>query len=168
MKLDWPDSHFLEAAQAWLEWGKHLEANEELENISPEMRAHPDVLELRSEIYFREKLWAYCLEVSDALVQSRPENLTGWIHRSFALHELKRTQQAFDDLRPAAARFPKIWTIPYNLACYCAQLNRLEDAAEWFKQAMARDKETVSMEAIDDEDLKPLWDSMSGTLWCRE
>jgi hypothetical protein len=32
---------------------------------------------------------------------------------------------------------------------------------------MAIDERTVQRMAIDDPDLKPLWDSMSGTLWKR-
>ena len=58
--------------------------------------------------------------------------------------------------------------IPYNLACYCAQLNRLDEAQIWFKKAMAIDEQIVKREAIDDPDLKPLWDSMSGMLWKKE
>jgi hypothetical protein len=42
-----PDSHYLAAAQGWLELGNHFEANEELERITPAMRVHPDVLEIR-------------------------------------------------------------------------------------------------------------------------
>jgi tetratricopeptide (TPR) repeat protein len=168
VKLDFSDSLCVQAAEGWLELGNHLEANEELERITPEMRAHPDVLELRLEIYFRGKLWAHCVEVGNILVKARPRNSVVWIYRSFALHELKQTQEAFDGLLPAAKRFRDVWTIPYNLACYCAQLNRLEDAKEWFKQAMAIDGATVQREAMDDPDLQPLWDSMSGTLWKRE
>jgi hypothetical protein len=44
--LEPPDSLHLEAAEGWLELGNHLEANEELENITPQMRVHPDVLEM--------------------------------------------------------------------------------------------------------------------------
>jgi hypothetical protein len=34
-----PDTHHLRAAEGWLELGNHLEANAELENIMPELRA---------------------------------------------------------------------------------------------------------------------------------
>lgn len=166
--LEWPDSHRFEAAIGWLELNQPMEANAELDCIAPELRGHPDVLSLRSEIYFRAKLWTYCVEVSDALVRVASENPLGWIHHSYALHELKRTEDAFEKLLPAAAKFSDVWTIPYNLACYCAQLNRLDEAADWFKKAMAIDKETVQGNALEDEDLKPLWDSMSGTLWRKE
>ena len=39
---------------------------------------------------------------------------------------------------------------------------------EWFKKAMAINEKAVQPAAIHDPDLKPLWDSMSGTIWKRE
>jgi tetratricopeptide (TPR) repeat protein len=167
-RLEPPDSHHLLAAQGWLELGSPIEANEELEQIAPQLRAHPDVLEIRWQIYAKEKKWEACVDVAAAIVQLDPKRPEAWIHRSFALHELKRTKEAFDLLLPAADQFPRIWTIPYNLSCYCAQLGRLDECQEWFKKAMAIDEHTVKRAAIDDPDLKPLWDSLSGTLWKRE
>ena len=165
--LEHPDHLHLQAAQGWLELGNHLEANEELEQITPEHRAHPDVLELRWHIYSRAKKWEACADIAGAIIKLDPKRADAWIHRSFALHELKRTQEAYDQLLPVAMKFRKEWTIPYNLACYCAQLGWLEECEKWFKQAMAIDEHTVKREAIDDPDLKPLWDSMSGTKWKR-
>ena len=52
-------------------------------------------------------------------------------------------------------------------AWYCAQLGRLDECQAWFKKAMAADEKPVKQAAIDDPDLKPLWDPMSGTLWKR-
>ncbi len=166
---DLPESarfHF-RAAQGWLELNNHLEADKELDEITPQLRAHPDVLELRWEIYARAEKWEACVNLAESLVELRPNSATGWIQRSFALHELKRTQEAFDNLLPAADNFPGVWTIPYNLACYCAQLGGLEECESWFKKAMAIDEHTVKRAAIDDPDLKPFWDSLSGTLWKR-
>jgi tetratricopeptide (TPR) repeat protein len=166
-KLEPPDRMYLEAAQGWLELGNYAEANEELERIAPPLRAHADVLEVRWHIYAQAKKWDACLDITGALIKLDPDRAEGWIHRSFALHELKRTQEAFDQLLPVVDRFPKVWTIPYNLACYCAQLGRLDQCEEWFRKAMAIDERTVKRQAIDDPDLKPLWDSMSGTFWKR-
>lgn len=163
--LKHPDSHHLEAARGWLELGLPLEANEELEQITPERRVHPDVLEVRWKIYAREKKWEACVDIATAIIELEPGEALGWIDRSFALHELKRTQEAFDNLRPVAEQFPEAWIIPYNLACYCAQLHRLEEAQEWFRRAMAINETEVKKMGIDDPDLKPLWDSMSGTIW---
>lgn len=162
-----PDSHHLRAAQGWLELGNDREANEELEKITPTLRAHPDVLEIRWHIYAHAQKWEACVDIAGAIIKLDPNRPDAWIHRSFALHELKRTQEAFDHLLPVADRFPKVWTIPYNLACYCAQLGRLDECQAWFKQAMAINEHTVKQAALDDPDLKPLWDSLSGTLWKR-
>ena len=71
-------------------------------------------------------------------------------------------------LLPAAKRFSKVWTVPYDLACYCAQLLRVDEAREWFKKAMAINEKAAKAEALDDPDLKPLWDSMGGTIWKKE
>src|SRR5512139_4101174 len=76
-----------------------------------------------------------------AVVELAPERPDGWIQRSYALHELKSTQEAFENLLPVADRFPGVWTIPYNLSCYCGQLGRLDECQGWFKKAMAVDEE---------------------------
>lgn len=165
--LQHPDSLHLQAAQGWLELGNFLEADKELDEITPELRAHPDVLLVRCEIYFKAKKWDYVVTVAETLVKMLPKEPQMWINRSFALHELGRTQEAYDQLLPAGKKFRKLWTIPYNLACYCAQLGRFDECQEWFKKAMAIDEHTVKRAAIDDPDLKPLWDSMSGTMWKR-
>jgi tetratricopeptide (TPR) repeat protein len=166
-ELEGQDKRHLESAEGWIGLGNYKEANAELEEITPTMRAHPDVLEARWHIYAQAKKWGACTDIAEAVINIAPERLDGWIHRSFALHELKRTQEAFDNLLPVADKFPKVWTIPYNLACYCAQLRRLEECQEWFKKAMAIDAHAVKRTAIDDRDLKPLWDSMGGTFWRR-
>jgi len=87
----------------------------------------------------------------------------GLIHRSFALHELKRTAEARDNLMPAVDKFPKDVTLRYNLACYECQLGNLERAKLWLERAatMSNPKEIKSM-ALDDPDLKPLWQEIGG------
>ncbi|MCI0351424.1 MAG: hypothetical protein L0Z53_18530 [Acidobacteriales bacterium] len=54
------DTRHLEAAQGWLDLGNWQEANEELEKITPTLRAHPDILELRCRIYAAAKRWQEC------------------------------------------------------------------------------------------------------------
>lgn len=165
MKLERPDLTHLNAAQGWLGLGDHLEANLELEKITPKNKTHPDVMEVRWEIHAKAKRWEECVKIAEATIKLAPNRPQAWIHRSYALHELGRPGAAFDQLLPAAKRFPSVWTIPYNLACYCAQTGRLDECEEWFKKAMAIDEHTVKREAIDDPDLKPFWDSMGETSW---
>jgi len=166
-KLKHPDSFHLEAAEGWLELGDWLSADGELDLITPQLRAHPSVLVVRAMIYFKAKNWIGLIEISETLTKMLPKQSQGWIHRSFALHELKKTQEAFDRLAPVADRFPKEWIVPYNLACYAAQLGNIQESEAWFKKAMAIDEHTVKRSAIDDPDLDPLWKGMEGTTWKR-
>src|SRR5207342_1439945 len=85
------DHRHFQAAQGWFELGDWQSANDELENITPQLRAHPDVLKVRFGIYSAAKHWELALVVAEALAKHSPDEPEGWIHRSFALHELKRT-----------------------------------------------------------------------------
>lgn len=166
--LEPPDSFHFRAAQGWLELGNAEEAAKEIEAVSPNHRSHPDVLEVRWHISAAARSWDHCVEVAGEIIQLAPDRVDGWIHRSFALHELKRTQEALDRLLPVVGLFPESWTIPYNLACYCAQLGRLAESRDWLKKALGINEEAVKGAAADDPDLKPLWEEMGGTLWARE
>src|SRR6185503_19779708 len=93
------------------------------------------VLAVRCDIYIVAMRWPAVIAVAWTLVNLVPDRPSGWVRRSFALHGLKQTQQAFDLLLPAARKFPEIPAIPYNLACYCAQLGKLEEARRWLHQS---------------------------------
>lgn len=150
------DQFHLRAALGWLELGNPAEAEAELRQLAGDVRNDPEVLELRWHIEAAAKNWEACVEIGETLVRVAPDRPNAWIHRSFALHELKRTQEAFDRLLPVAARWPQLWVIPYNLACYTTQLGRLEEGARWLKQAAALDEARVRREAASDPDLAPL------------
>lgn len=153
-KLNWQ----LQAALGWLELGNPGEAAAELDAIPEGSQKHPDVLELRWEIGFRAKRWNDCVGFARALTKSTPDHAIGWIHLAFALHELNRTQEAFEVLAPVVARFPKEPTIPYNLACYTCRLGRLVEARDWLAQAFALgDAKQLKRQAQEDPDLAALW-----------
>ncbi|MBI5388122.1 MAG: tetratricopeptide repeat protein [Verrucomicrobia bacterium] len=158
-----PDLHHFNAAQGWLELGNAGEASRELERVSAENQSHPDVLELRWELLALEKRWAEAADVADKLVRVAPARCSGWIHRSYALHELGRTREAWDKLLPAATDFPKVSTVPYNLACYACQLGHLDEAREWLATARrAGDAKHITEMARKDRDLEALWGEMGG------
>jgi tetratricopeptide (TPR) repeat protein len=163
--LEPPDTHHLQAAIGWTELANDVEANEELEKITPDLRAHPDVLEVRWQIYARARKWAMCVDIAEDIIKLAPDRPEAWIQRSFALHELHLMQEAFEQLLPAVVIFREVWTIPYNLACYCAQTGRLEECKTWLKMAMNIDEKMVRRAAVDDPDLKPLRDSLGGAVW---
>ena len=54
-----------------------------------------------------------------------PESPFGWVTRSFALHVLKRTDEALNNLLPATLHFPDEIVIRYNLACYECTLGNM-------------------------------------------
>jgi tetratricopeptide (TPR) repeat protein len=162
--LEPPDSLHLLAAQGWLELGNHIEANEELENIAPQLRAHPDVLKVRWEVYAAAKKWEATLDIAAALIQLDPDDPLGWVHRSYALHELRRTAEARDNLLRVVDKFPMSATMRYNLACYACQLGRLEQAKQWLEKAFALgDAKQMKLAALDDPDLEPLWKEIGKT-----
>ena len=161
-RLEPPGSHHLDAAQGWLGLGDCQSALDELELIDPVMRSHPDVLAVRCDIYTAAMKWPEVVAVAWTLVNLNPDRPSGWVRRSFALHGLKQTQQAFDLLLPAARKFPEISTIPYNLACYCAQLGKLEEARRWLHQSYEiGNAKMLKLAARYDPDLAPLFASAS-------
>jgi tetratricopeptide (TPR) repeat protein len=153
-----PDTIHLLAAQGWLELGNHIEANKELENITPELQAHSAVLAVRWEIYAAAKKWEATLDIAAALIQLEPHDPLGWVHRSYALPELKRTAEARDNLLRVVDKFTMSTTMRYNLACYECRLGRLEQAKQWLEKAFALgDTKKMKLAALDDPDLEPLW-----------
>jgi tetratricopeptide (TPR) repeat protein len=153
-----PYSLHLQAAQGWLELGNHVEAEAELDNITASLRAHPVVLRVRWEVYAAVKKWEAALDIAAAVIQLDPDGPLGWVYRSYALHELKRTAEARDNLLRVVDRFPASATIRYNLACYECQLGRLEQAKGWLQKAFRLgNAKQMKLAALGDPDLQPLW-----------
>ena len=160
--LEPPDNHFLNAADGWLMLGNAEEARREFEQMRTEARAHPDALDFEWRWLAHEKRWEEAVDVAQRLVERFPSRADAWIHRSFSLHELRRTQEAFDLLLPALKKFPRETTIPYNLACYTSQLGDLAEARKWFQRVLTLGKSSEEKlhrlhAALEDVDLKPLW-----------
>jgi len=152
------DRRQLEAAQGWLELGNDVEATRELEGIAAGNRDHPAVLEVRWHICARARKWEAALELASALIQLAPEHPLGWVHRSYCLHELKRTEEARDNLLRVVEKFPDDPIMRYNLACYYCRLGRLDQARTWLQKAfVVADKAKIKEMALNDPDLEPLW-----------
>ena len=152
-----PDRFHLSSALGWLGLGNAAEAAAELNAIAPEHLGRLDVLAVKWDVSARLKRWPECLEIADQLVEQWPCEPTGWIDRSFALHELDRTREAHDNLASVAGRFEKIWTIPYNLACYACQLDDRDAAREWLRKAFRiEDKSRLFKVAMEDPDLESM------------
>jgi len=116
--LEPPDRYHLRAAVGWLELGRHIEANEELEQITAQLRAHPDVLKVRWRVYAKAEKRDACLEIARALTEMEPDKPGGWIDHAQSLHRHNRTQEAHELLASIASRFPNQITILYHFAVY--------------------------------------------------
>ncbi len=160
-----PDSHYLKAAIGWLELGCRGDALIELEQISPDSQSHPAVLEMRWVILAEEKKWEAALDVAQKLLSCAPDSASGWLNRAYALRRAPQggLEKAWDALRPAAEKFPKEPTVFYNLSCYACQMDRLDEARQWFQRALkAGKKDEIKLMALADADLKPLWEEIRG------
>jgi tetratricopeptide (TPR) repeat protein len=162
MKLGPSDQRQLEAAEGWLELGDWLEANEELERITPQMRAHPYVLHVRWGVYAKAEKWEMAAEIARAISEMLPDNSWGWIQWAYSLHALKRTKEAWGVLIPVVDKFSDEYLMRYNLACYCCQLGNLKEALQWLEKAIdLAGKKDIRAMALDDPDLEPLWNDIS-------
>lgn len=156
--------HVLRAAQGWYELGLSEDAEQELATLPGMAQQTPEVLKLRFHVartrHKPEESFQFALQ----LIEHSPDEMWGWLYRSQALHWMGRTSEALDLLLPVRKTWPKNFEIPYDLACYCAQTDRIDDARSWFCKAMALSKNqgAVKSMALADSDLKPLWVEING------
>jgi predicted Zn-dependent protease len=163
--MDWPDNHHLDAAIGWLTLGNAAEARTDFERLAPKHRELPEALAFEWQLLATERRWPDAADVADRWVKASPDTPEAWIQRSFALHENRHTQDAWEKLLPAVKRFPRISTIPYNLACYACQLGHLDTARRWLRRSMLGIKNNAermlwTAAAQRDRDLQPLWDEI--------
>ncbi|MBL6765596.1 MAG: tetratricopeptide repeat protein [Verrucomicrobiae bacterium] len=155
--MDYPARHHVKAATGWLELNCPGEALKELDAMPARERAHPDALDVEWKVLAGMGEWQRALTVAERLVDLLPDDVAGWIHRSYCLHELKKTREAMELLDPAYPRFPNDFIVPYNLACYACQLGDLVSAKSWLERALKRGKrKVVKRMALDDSDLAAL------------
>jgi Flp pilus assembly protein TadD len=91
-----------------------------------------------------------------------PDRVLSWVNKAISLRRANGGgfENAKALLLEAAKLFPDDGMIQYNLACYCAQLGQLDAAQEYLgKSYELGDAKQIKLMALDDEDLKPLWES---------
>ena len=158
--LNEADQRHFEAAQGWLVLGDFVEADAELDRITPEFRVHPYVLGLRWSVYFKAERWDAAFEIARFLTEHLPDDPFGWLNQAYALRRMTGggVKAAWDALLPIADKFPSQPKIAFNLACYACQLGNLADARDWLRKAIELgDKKEIKARALEDPDLEPLW-----------
>jgi len=159
--------HGVRAAQGWFELGLAAEAEAEISRLPAPAQLLPEVLKLRFHAARACKRHDDALEFAQALMKVAHDELWGWLYRSQALHWLGRTVEAYDLLQPIQRRWPRAFEIPYDLACYCSQSERIDLAAEWFGKALKLTKHPAAVKsmALADPDLNPLWPDIEAGRW---
>ena len=86
-----------------------------------------------------------------------PQWTVSW---AYATRRADSIEQARLILVNAIERMPNVAVLHFNLACYTCQLGDLEKAKAALHTAFNLEPQYRVM-ALDDEDLKPLWDSIA-------
>lgn len=155
--LDYPDLHHARAADGWLDLGRPQEAAAELAILSQASAANPGVLDLYWRLESSRLNWERAAAIAHEITCIAPWLPNGWIHRSYALHELRRTEEALGNLLKAEPQFPTNSLIPYNIACYLCQLGDLESARRWLQRTVElKGLKNLQALAAEDPDLAPL------------
>ncbi len=145
----------LKAAQGWAELGALSDAFAELDQIGPRNQIHPNVLEVRWHAYHIAKKWSEASDVARIITRIAPARFNGYLMLSFALHAMKQTQQAYENLASVRDKFEAEWMAHYHLACYLAQLGRLDEARASLRRALHINPDQRTT-AWHDPDLEPL------------
>src|SRR5207249_1825219 len=98
-------------------------------------------------------------EVAKRLTEFDQTNPQWPVSLAYATRRAKSIEAAKEILLNSERKFPKEAVIPYNLGCYCCQLGDLESARNFLKRAFEIDP-TWRLLALEDEDLKPLWNDL--------
>lgn len=152
-----PDQFYLSAASGWLDLGNAVEAEAELKQISLQNCLHPDVLQFKWELFAATNRWTEAADIARSFEQVAPERAEAWIKHAYALHELKRTREAWETLHPVMPNFPQEHIIPYNLSCYACQMGDLPAALDLLKKAFRLGgKSKIRKMALSDPDLQPI------------
>jgi hypothetical protein len=77
----------------------------------------------------------------------------------------KASENAEAILLRAQKMHPQVAMIAFNLVCYASVTGRIEEAKERLRHAIELDKDVRGL-ALDDEDLKPLWNWIAGLEEC--
>ena len=159
MPLEPPDQQYWQAAVGYVELGMFGEADSELDKIDPFCRALPEILAVRLAIYRGLEKWELMQQIAKRLTQFQPDDNQWTISLAYATRRADSIEAAKEVLLNAEPKFPKEATIKYNLACYFCQTGDINAAKNYLKKAFQIDLD-LRTAALEDEDLKPLWECL--------
>lgn len=150
--------HF-ERAQGWLLLDKFAEAIAALDAIPCAFQSRPEVLIVRAHTHQSARQWPQAETIFRHLLAVDATEPHYWIGLAYAVRRSQSIEKAEPILSDAHRRFPDVALIPYNLACYAAQLDRLKEAERLLREAIRLDA-TLRDLAQTDSDLAAFWERL--------
>lgn len=145
----------LRYAEGYLALGMHRDAAEALAEITGAEFGCLPVLAMRAAVFQELADWPQAAEAATCLCERAPDDAGHWIRRAYAVRRARNIEEAREILLDAMARHPEEATIRFNLACYEAQLGRLDLARAHLAEACRLDPNFTAASAKD-PDLEPL------------
>jgi hypothetical protein len=156
--LPFPDLLFVRAAEGWLELGNPHEATQELVQIRPRFRAHPDVLLVRWHIFACTSQWDKCLVLARALAEGAPHDARSWIALAETFFKRGDITRAYATAVANTVDFPESCHLLYDTARYACQLGKRDEAEQYLRLAMAvGNAREIKHQAMRDPHLAGLW-----------
>jgi tetratricopeptide (TPR) repeat protein len=155
MIMDLQSQRRLLAATGYAELSLFQEAVQELEELPEPFRTEPTVLAVWLDIYQRWQKWSEAEFVAARLCEIEPDMPAWVIGLAYATRRNRGLRFADDILKEAVEKFPDCATIQFNLACYAAQLGRVDEALTRLQRAIDLDNAYAAL-AKTDPDLEPL------------
>ena len=146
----------LHAADGYLYLGMLDDALKELESIEEERRDESAVLLARIRLLLHKKQWRSAEELSEHGAGLHPDEGEFTVQRAFALHQMRKGEQAVQVLMSAPDWIRRTGILHYNLACYEARLGDLTIARQCIDAAI-QINEGIKKSARLDPDLQALW-----------
>jgi len=146
----------LRAADGYLFFGLADEALEEIESAPDPERELPEVLLARNRVLLHLKRWKEVETLAAHGIETHPDRDEFTVQRAFALHKMKKGEEALSVLETAPEWIRRTGILHYNLACYEAQLGDIKTARQCINVAIQMNA-AMRKNAKADPDLRGLW-----------
>jgi len=146
----------LERADGFLDLKMTEAARAELELIPAELDGTVLVKQVRLRFAMEMGNWPTAAVLATELRRLQPHEPVHWVQLAYALRRAKDVQSAHEILSEGFRKFPRIAVIPFNLACYECQMQKLDEAMAHLAAAFRLDPECRE-QALEDDDLQPIW-----------
>jgi tetratricopeptide (TPR) repeat protein len=157
-----PEFHInflLRAAQGWIELGLPHEAWAELQQVPAEAQHRLEVMLLSLDTLQTLKQWKECATLGEEAARRYPDCGAIYLVTAYAIRRSRSLAEAREFLLQATDALAEEAMFHFNLACYACQLGDMDETMHRLETAFRLDPK-YRAQALDDEDLRPMWDRL--------